>query len=299
MAEKTRQLLFLFAALLFALLAVFYYFYLAPLQEKKNRQTLELAQLRASVQGIMDKKQEEKKEQVVTEEALAKVIEAIPVTPYTDQLVKDLGRLQTISRVEILSASFDEQKAMSAKDMAEQIIPKEDQQNKASAEAPQERSNASTNSAEQTVAVQTSAEATATHSAKDQKENAGNEALSIEKLKRFLPETILGSVAITISVKGEYEQLYQFLTEVQEMSRYLRVDEISVADTEKDEFVVPSDEKMTATVKLTSYYAPEFKQLIDKLPAVDVEAPSGKDNPFRYGAKNSNGENPKQEEASN
>ncbi|MEJ8548106.1 hypothetical protein [Brevibacillus borstelensis] len=40
---------------------------------------------------------------------------------------------------------------------------------------------------------------------------------------------------------------------------------------------------MTETIKLTSYYAPEFRQVVGKLPPVEVDAPSGKGNPFQYG----------------
>lgn len=277
MAERTRQILFLFVALLFALLAVFYYFYLTPMQEKKKQRTVELAQLRATVQGMTEQKQNQQNERTVSEQKLARVAEAIPVTPYTDQLIKDLGKLQTISNVEILSATFSEQKAMSAKEIAEKIIARGDEGWAESGEADADGEEVADAGSDEDAGVEGDA-GTAT------KANEGTKAPpSVETIKRFLPETTLGSVEITLSMKAQYEELYRFLTEVQDLSRYLRVDEISVTSDEKDEFTVSADDKMTATVKLTSYYAPEFRQLVGKPPAVDVDAPSGKGNPFEYG----------------
>lgn len=271
MAERTRQILFLFVALLFALLAVFYYFYLTPMQEKKKQLTVELAQLRATVQGMTEQKQNQQNERTVSEQKLARVAEAIPVTPYTDQLIKDLGKLQTISNVEILSATFSEQKAMSAKEIAEKIIARGDEGWAESGEADADGEEVADAGVDGDAGTATKAD-------------AGTKAPpSVETIKRFLPETTLGSVEITLSIKAQYEELYRFLTEVQDLSRYLRVDEISVTSDEKDEFTVSADDKMTATVKLTSYYAPEFRQLVGKPPAVDVDAPSGKGNPFEYG----------------
>ncbi|WP_339167455.1 hypothetical protein NSQ24_06350 [Brevibacillus sp. FSL L8-0520] len=283
MAEKTRQYLFLFVALLFALLAVFYYIYLTPLQAKKSKLTVELAQLQATVQGLSSRNAEEKKDDAVSEEALAKVTEAIPVSPYTDQLVKDLGKLQTISKVEILTASFAQPKVLSTKDMAEQIISKEEQGADTAAEestgAKEPKTNSDTDKKETGTA-----EATGIASEPNAKDRSAALAMpTADTLRRLLPETALGSVEITLSVKGGYDELYLFLKEVQGLSRYLRVDEFTVTAAEKDEFTVPKDSRMTATIKLTSYYAPEFKQAVDKLPAVEVEAPSGKGNPFQYG----------------
>ncbi len=294
MGEKERQYALLGFALLFALLAGFNFLYLNPLRDERERVAAQLGLLQKRIETQMV--QAPKQAEEVPNEKLARIEEAIPVKPYTDQLIKDLEKLQTISRVEIVSATFAEQKQLTAKDIAEKFIPKEisDEQSKQGGQA------AASNEAVQNTADQTASpkeesstqaspseapQAAKDHSATDapkNEETSKDLPPTAELLQQILPEANLSSVEITLTIKGEYKDIYDFATEIQRMSRYLRIDELTFATTEKDDFIIPKETKMTATVRLTSYFAPQFKSLLSKLPPVGVEGPSGKWDPLRY-----------------
>ncbi|MGC5326611.1 type 4a pilus biogenesis protein PilO [Brevibacillus sp. SYSU BS000544] len=281
MGEKERQYALLGFALLFALLAAFNFLYLNPVRDEREQLAAQAATLSSKVDAIAAGQVRPKSE--VPYEKLERIVEAIPVKPYTDQLIKDLERLQTLSQVEITSVTFTEQKQLSAKEIAEKLIPKEvkEEQKK------QEEQGILTNP------LNTETEANPSGDNNNSAEKTGNQSTpssteekeqppTVEVLQKILPEAKLNSVEMNLSIKGEYEEIYDFVSEIQGMSRYLRVDELSFATTAKDDFVIPKETKMAATIRLTSYFAPQFKSLLNKLPPVDVNGPSGKWDPLRY-----------------
>jgi Tfp pilus assembly protein PilO len=257
MSEKQRSYLLLATALCFGMLAIFYFLYLTPLRDELTGYQVRLAQLEKQEQTLLAQAGPAKP--AVPEEKLAEIIETIPVKPYTDQLIKDLGKLQTISHVQLETVAFGKPEERSAKEIAEAFYPKEERKEAGKAQG---------------------AEANGSSQEKKPSPQAG--LITLEELKRELPDVKVSTLDATVTLKGEYKDLYDFVMEVQSLSRYLRVDELSFTSPEKDEYIIPKDSRLTATVKLTSYFAPQFAPLVDKLPPVDVEGPSGKWNPLEF-----------------
>jgi Tfp pilus assembly protein PilO len=243
MAEKERQYILLIIALLFVLLAAYYYMYFVPLQNEKEHALMRLEQTKAQAQGVL--KQVERRETTPPQEQLRKIAELIPVAPYTDQLIIDLGKLQTLGQIQIDNATFQEEKDVKVQDLPNQFIPQEARQGQTT-------------------------------------QQKNKQAVNVQSVQNALPPVTIKSIEMTLSVKGEYKNIYDFVTEIQDLSRYLRVDNLTFSSPEKDEFQIPKDKKMTATLKLTSYYAPQYASLLDKLPPVNVEPPSGKWDPTQY-----------------
>ncbi len=273
MEEKMRQFGLLVFALLFAALAGAYYLHVVPLQERENELTTRLAKLSQTVDQVQSTSVREK--QADSERAVADLVEAIPVKPYVDQLIKDMDRLQEISQVEIEEASFAEQEKLTSKNLADQLIytDKDDANSKgqeANAELLQSFDAGQTDSTESTGQTDQAPVLDADRQIKQ------------EIIEKYLPAVSFNSIEITLKISGNYEQIYSFVTEAQKLSRYLRVDQLDFTTTQKQEFVIPDEEKMSATVKLTSYFAPQFESVVKKHPGVQVEAPSGKWNPMQY-----------------
>lgn len=243
MGEKERQYILLIIALLFVLLAAYYYMYFVPLQNEKEQVLMRLEQTKAQAQGTL--KQVEKKESTPPQEQLKKIAELIPVQPYTDQLVIDLGKLQTLGQIQIENATFQEEKDVKVQELPNQFIPQEARQG----QVPQSKA---------------------------------KQAVNVQAVQNTLPPVTIKSIEMTLAVKGEYKNIYDFVTEVQNLSRYLRVDMLTFSTPEKNEFEIPKDKRLTASLKLTSYYAPQYASLLDKLPSVNVEPPSGKWDPTQY-----------------
>jgi Tfp pilus assembly protein PilO len=286
MAEKQRQYLLLAIALLFGILAIFNFLYLGPLMDDKTSYQVKLAQLEKQVQTLQQNT--EQFAPVVPEEILSNIVETLPVKPYTDQLVKDLEKLQTISRVQIDSVTFAQTKNQNTKEIVEKFYPKGD----SSAEdlIAQYMENAKTPRKPLNLAVkvmQSNGESDVKEEDKREKETVDPslkqvKMMTLEQLKKAVPDATLSTTEINMALKGEYEDIYKFVTELQSLSRYLRVDELTFTSPEKEEYTIPKDTKLTATIKLTSYYVPQFDKIVDKLPPVQVEGPSGKWNPLKY-----------------
>jgi Tfp pilus assembly protein PilO len=118
---------------------------------------------------------------------------------------------------------------------------------------------------------------------KDANKQKETQLITPEVLKKYIPDVKIGSVEITLSVKGQYSNLYKFVSEIQDLSRYLRVDTFSFDSPQaQEESKLVKDRDLTATIKLTSYYAPEYALLLDKLPSIKTEKPSGKWDPTQY-----------------
>ncbi|WP_027414887.1 type 4a pilus biogenesis protein PilO [Aneurinibacillus terranovensis] len=249
MGEKERQYVLLGLTLLFALLAAFYYFYVTPLQKKVTEASFQLQQTNMQIKPA--ESQQKKNDLTPYQEQLSKIAEFLPVKPYTDQLIKDLGKLQTISNIQIENATFNEQKEQKLSELAKKFVSQDDQN----------QGFAQSGSSSQT---------------KDSKQ------VTLQALQSYLPGTTVSSIEITLSIKGDYQSIYHFVSEVQNLSRYLRVDGLTFTSNQKDSFVIPKEKDMPATVKLTTYYAPQFAGLLDKLPPVQAEPPSGKWNPMKY-----------------
>ncbi|MCP1355317.1 type 4a pilus biogenesis protein PilO [Aneurinibacillus migulanus] len=246
MDEKQRQYVLLGLAILFLLLAVFYYLYLTPVLEKKQETQIQLEQKKAEL-AIVNQKQTVKDSRP-PQEKLRQIAELFPVKSYDDQLVKDFGELQSISNISIESATFEEKKEVQATELAKEIVPDKASESPPTAVETQEK-----------VAEVTRAD-----------------------LEKYLPTSSVRSVQIKLGVKGDYRDIYAFVTEIQQMSRYLRVDKLSFNQKEKSDFKIPKDPRLEASLELTGYYAPQYASLLDKLPPVSVEPPSGKWDPTQY-----------------
>ncbi|MFT9849863.1 pilus assembly protein PilO [Aneurinibacillus sp. REN35] len=243
MGEKERQYILIMVAMLFVLLAAYYYMYYVPLQKEKEQTLMRVEQLKAQTQSIL--KRVEKKETTPPQEQVKRIAELIPVQPYTDQLILDLGKLQSLGELQIENATFEEEKEVKVQELPNQFIPQAARQG----QVPQQKS---------------------------------KQAINVQAAQNALPPVTIKSIEITLAIKGEYKNIYNFVTEAQDLSRYLRVDMLTFTSPEKDEFQIPKDKNLTASLKLTSYYAPQYASLLDKLPPVNVEPPSGKWDPTQY-----------------
>jgi hypothetical protein len=244
MEEKQRQYVLLGLALLFLLLAVFYYLYLTPVLEKKQETEMQLEQKRTELAIVVKKKQGT--DSRPPQEKLRRMAELFPVKPYNEQLIKDLGEMQSISSITIESATFDEKKEMSAAELAKEVLPEEGQEG---SRIPSE---------------------------------GKTPKVTRQELEAYLPKSSIRSVQIKLGIKGEYKDVYRFVTEIQQLSRYLRVDKLSFKHKQEDDFKIPKENGLEANLELTGYYAPQYASLLDKLPPVNVEPPSGKWDPTQY-----------------
>ncbi|MED1642844.1 type 4a pilus biogenesis protein PilO [Brevibacillus agri] len=286
MGEKTRQIALFIFALLFAALAVAYYLYIVPVTDQKTSLQVQLEKLKQTFDQLQSAQATEPTTPMVISN---KILEAIPVRPYADQLIKDLERLQSVSQISIEEASFSEREKLSAKELANQLTYM-DQAEGGEAQATLEGEVQKLDEKAQKIAKSAQ---NAGSSAGQPKPAAGKEERQVkaEMIEKYLPPIPFHSVEISLKIKGDYKEIYRFVSEMQKMSRYLRVDQLDFKSNQKDEFVIPEDTKMVATVKLTSYFAPQFEKDLEKLPAVQVEGPAGKWDPMQY-------ETVKKEEAS-
>ncbi|WP_139490270.1 hypothetical protein [Brevibacillus dissolubilis] len=300
MRQKERPYLLLIYVLLFVLVAVFYLLYYLPLSEKREQAEYRLAQLTTAIDRAEQKRVSKPTES--SEAQLAKLSEALPVKPYTHQLILDLDKLKTLSAVSLENVTFDEEKKQSLRAFVEELQLSRKEAGIGQKEDAGEPSEATTGN-------QPAADQSASQSSSDTQDLAAKLAA--------LPDTQLTSIGMTLRLRGDYQQLYQFITEVQELSRYLRVDQIifdSSDDTDGNgnttaqTAVQPataqptatatsqptvteattgtpqaSGAQLTVTLKLTSYYVPQYATLIKKLPPILLEKPSNKQNPTEFG----------------
>jgi hypothetical protein len=245
MGEKERQYFLLGFAALFLLLVIFYYLYVTPILSARDEAQVQLAQKKTEL-AILDK-QKEPKDSKPPQEKLKQIAELFPVQPYTDELVKDLGSLQAISRVSLESASFEEQKEVKAAELAKDFVPEESQDQQGSG-----------NAREKTMKV------------------------TRQEVEAYLPQTPIRSMKIKLGIKGDYEDVYDFVSEVQQLSRYLRVDKLSFTRKEVSDFKISKEKELDATLEMTSYYAPQFAALLEKTSFTPFENPSEKWNPLEY-----------------
>lgn len=270
MGEKAHQIALLVFAALFAALAGAYYLYLLPLQEQATSLQVRLGKITQTFEQLQDPAKIS--EQQVSPQVLASIQEAIPVKPYADQLIKDLDKLQSISSITIEEAAFSEKEQLSAQDLADQLVSAETEEEKADQD-PIPTENDPTG-------LEDSAEEPPS-TAPDAAEKQKKAAITKEIIEKYLPEANFNSIDITLKIKGNYEEIYRFVSELQQISRYLRVDQLEFKTSQKQEFIVPKEAQMSASVKLTSYFAPQYEQFVDKLPVVQVEGPSDKWNPMQ------------------
>lgn len=284
MGDKMRQTALLIFAALFASLAGAYYLYVVPLQEEQTSLQVRLEKLDQSFEQMQSPQAAKDKQNSV--QLVSKIQEAIPVKPYADQLIKDLERLQSVSQVSIEDASFSEQENLSAKELADELIYTDRDKEKADqAKSEKELIAAANKDLKKGYSDDTGSSANSEQlEGEDKKSSVTNSdrQVKVDIIEKYLPQVHFNSITILLNIKGDYNEIYRFVTELQKISRYLRVDQLEFKSTEKDEFVVPKETKMTATVKLTSYFAPQFEKYVDKLPAVQVEGPSDKWNPMLY-----------------
>lgn len=267
MEDKTRQYGLLLFAFLFAGLALCYYLYLVPAQEQMTALETRLEKIKQTLTQVETTSNQKDS---ISAPALAKLAETIPVKPYADQLIKDLDRLQQISQVEIEEASFAEQEQLSAKDLADQLV---------YTETETDESGSNAESTDLTKEYMAGREQPPTG-----KSGVINEERQVRKeiITKYLPDVQFNSIEITLNMTGSYEEIYRFVTEAQRLSRYLRVDELDFKSTHKQEFSIPDDADLTAHVRLTSYFAPQFAKVVADHPEVQVAGPSGKWNPMLY-----------------
>lgn len=245
MGEKERQYFLLGFAVLFLLLVMFYNLYVTPVLTSGSEARNQLAQKKAEL-AILDKQKGTQASKPM-QERVKHIAELFPVQPYADELVKDLGSLQAISKVSLESASFDEQKEMKATEFAKDFV-----------QEPSQEPQGSGSAKEKTMKV------------------------TRQEVEAYLPQTPVRSMKIKLGIKGEYEDIYAFVSEVQQLSRYLRVDKLSFTKKEKSDFKISKEKGLEATLEMTSYYAPQFASLLDKATFAPFEGPSGKWNPLEY-----------------
>ncbi len=281
MGGKGRQIALLVFAALFAAMAAAYYLYLVPLQERETGLQMRLDKMKHTLTQMQNPMK--MSEQQISQQVLVKLQEAIPVKPYADQLIKDLDKLQSLSQITIEEASFSEKEQLSAQDLADQLVYTEKEEEKEEQETKETETDA--NKQDAVVEESSSTESAAVEQQK-KADSITNEQRQIKQeiIERYLPEANFNSIDIILKIKGNYEEIYSFVTELQKISRYLRVDHLEFKTNQKQEFVIPEDAQMSATVKLTSYFAPQFEKHVDKLPVVQVEGPSDKWNPLQYEA---------------
>lgn len=234
MGEKQRQSTLVLLSLLFVLLAVYYFFYYQPSVEEKQQVEIQLAQVTAKMQQATGKEKVEAGKP--PQEKVQKIAEQIPVEPYTEQLVLDLGKLQSIGQVELVNVTFENGKDVNVKELASIFAP--------------------------------------ANKEKDAK-NTKDTAVS----QQTLPGQTIKSVEMNLSIKGSYKDIYTFVSELQNVSRYLRVDELSFTSPRKDDFIIPKKNVLDASLKLTSYYAPQYAPLLDKRVEPVVPPAAGKKDP--------------------
>jgi Tfp pilus assembly protein PilO len=262
MGNKKQQWMLPMLALMFVLLFAGYYFYVRPVQADVQSLNEQVIQAQEGLQNA--KNQGKARQDKPLSKSLQRLAELIPVTPYTDQLIKDLGRLQSVSHIEITNASFSDENTVNSKQLGQKFIPALDP-NKVT--IPQDKKNRIT---------------------------------ELQNTVNGMPPASIHTIEITLSVKGRYDDIYSFLYEVENLSRYLRLDSLSfggagtgntggsgnydasgAVDGQSSPNSIDSRD-LAASIKLTTYFVPQFASLLDKQPAVQVEPPSGKWDPTQY-----------------
>lgn len=259
MEEKQRQSILVLFSLLFVLLAVYYFLYYQPAVREKEQAEVRVETLKSKVSALSSRqKQTDGKP---PQEQVQKIAERIPVEPYTDQLVLDLGNLQSVGRVRIVNVSFEEGKDVNVKQLAALF----------GTPLANEQGDKKT-SLEEKLDVTEKKEAASV-------KNDVKPSVNVQAVEQALPSETLKAVEMKLTVKGNYSDIYTFVNELQNISRYLRVDELSFTSPRKDDFVIPKDQQLNASLKLTSYYAPQYAPLLDKKPEPVVPAAAGKKDP--------------------
>lgn len=99
----------------------------------------------------------------------------------------------------------------------------------------------------------------------------GNQ-VSIEGLKK---------ITVYLSIRAKrYEDLFQFLVEMDRLSRIISIDSISFRGTDEQIMIDDYHESLEFFVTVSTYYFPELTELEGELPKVIHPKPSEKENPL-------------------
>jgi len=104
-------------------------------------------------------------------------------------------------------------------------------------------------------------------------ENEGEEAAA---------KPLYAPIHLETAVKGNYQQIYRLLAEIQTMPRLMTIDKLTLTagSSTKVKLGEPNRE-INAALTLTAYYAPELQALLNNASsAIEFKKPTGHRNPF-------------------
>ncbi len=88
-------------------------------------------------------------------------------------------------------------------------------------------------------------------------------------------------VSVDLSIiANSYEDLFQFLAEIDRLPRIVSIESISFVGPDENIMIDNQTDSLHFLVAISTYYYPDLQQLREELPKVDHPEPSGKTNPL-------------------
>lgn len=94
-------------------------------------------------------------------------------------------------------------------------------------------------------------------------------------------KALYAPIHLETTVKGNYQQIYRLMEEIQTMPRLMTIDKLTLtAPTSAKVKLGEPNREMICTLTLTAYYAPELQAYLTASPAIEFAKPAGHSNPF-------------------
>lgn len=178
--------------------------------------------------------------QKVDSEGTLQLQKKLPVDPLVELFLLDLEKAETISGSFITSMDFGDENVETASTVVDDYI-----------EEAQENENT------------------------DEEVESDDEAKTEE-----IPEGVK-SVSVLLTVEAPtYFELEAFLSAIEQSKRITKVDELNFSGNKEVITTEDTPDKLTYTIRITTFYYPKLEELKEQLPSLDVPDPSEKMNPL-------------------
>ncbi|WP_127587861.1 hypothetical protein [Paenibacillus koleovorans] len=235
------------AVLLLLVLIMVYVNFVAPAMEASDSKKKLLAQKQKELQGLKSKAEGSTKGLGAEDQVgLAQARSRVPEVPDVEGLLRDVRMLEVTSRMSLSGYNFEIGKVSDA--------PKHAAATTAAAQS--ESSNGAADNGTNPAA-------------------AGAPQAPAANLSLAIP------IKLNTSARGDYQQIYRFLDELQSSQRIMQVDKLSfsVKSAVPVKLNAPRKE-ITMNVSLVSYYAPGLQKFYKTPQPVEAAKPVGRTNPI-------------------
>lgn len=288
-AKKEILILVLSLFLMISIIFSGYYLYLSPKKEDVKTKT---ASLKSEQKLLESLQQKQNATSSLTVENIAVLQRKLPVKEQIEQLILDLEKAEVVSGSLIKNMAFAEADVSGAtpentaqqQQTTEQTKTDSDSTTKDTntEESKQGTDTEQTDTSKQSTDGSAQQTDTSKQSTDQTSQQNTNQATTTTQYQATPLPTGIKKVTVTLQVESStYEQLRDFISEVENLPRILVVETVGFTGAgEVTDLATKKSEKLAYTVTLSAFYMPSLTDLVDKLPELVPPKPGNKTNPF-------------------